>query len=60
MGYGLESFVDLWASVLVVWRLWDDEDTVEGQRRNNSREAKANVGIAVTVGAPPPLELSWH
>lgn len=51
VAYGLESFVDLWASVLVLWRFWDDEDTEAGMRRNHDREARANVGIAFTFVA---------
>ena len=49
VAYGLESFVDLWASVLVLWRFWEDEDTEAGMRKNHDREARADVGIAFTV-----------
>mmetsp|Transcript_5218 Transcript_5218/g.14956 ORF Transcript_5218/g.14956 Transcript_5218/m.14956 type:complete len:281 (+) Transcript_5218:394-1236(+) len=48
LAYGLESFVDLGASVLVVWRFWDNTDEVEGLRANLQREERANVGIAAT------------
>lgn len=49
--------MDLWASVLVLWRFWDDEDTEAGMRRNHDREARANVGIAFTVGVSPYIQL---
>ena len=52
MAYGLESFVDLWASVLVLWRFWEDETTEAGMRKNHDRENRADVGIAWTVGLP--------
>ena len=49
VAYGLESFVDLWASVLVLWRFWEDETTEAGMRKNHDRENRADVGIAMTV-----------
>ena len=55
VAYGLESFVDLWASVLVLWRFWEDEDTEAGMRKNHDREARADVGIAFTVSARSPM-----
>jgi len=51
VAYGLESFVDLWASVLVLWRFWEDETTEAGMRKNHDRENRADVGIAFTVSA---------
>ncbi len=51
VAYGLESFVDLWASVLVLWRFWEDETTEAGMRKNHDRENRADVGIAFTVGS---------
>lgn len=57
LAYGLESFVDLGASVLVVWRFWDNTDEVEGLRANLQREERANVGIAATVGTVAPCSL---
>lgn len=48
LAYGLESFVDLWASGLVLWRFWDDADSDAGLKHNLDREERANVGIAAT------------
>ena len=58
VAYGLESFVDLWASVLVLWRFWEDETTEAGMRKNHDRENRADVGIAFTV-RPAPAGLSY-
>jgi hypothetical protein len=58
VAYGLESFVDLWASVLVLWRFWEDEDTEAGMRKNHDREARADVGIAFTVSSRPVM-MHW-
>eukprot|EP00210_Caulerpa_lentillifera_P001861 g1790.t1 len=57
LGYGLESFVDVWSSVLVLWRFSgdnnnDDDDGVESNNKHtafNKREQKASFGIAITV-----------
>lgn len=49
LAYGLESFVDLWASALVLWRFWDDADSAAGLKHNSDREERANIGIAATV-----------
>ncbi len=48
IAYGLESFVDLFASVLVLWRFWDDASNEAGMKANLDREERANVGIAAT------------
>ena len=58
LAYGLESFVDLSASVLVVWRFWDNTDNAAGLRSNLLREERANVGIAATVLPSPYPSLS--
>lgn len=49
LGYGLEALVDVWSSVLVLWRFWNDPDG-EGQYFlvTRRREQRASVGIAVT------------
>jgi Co/Zn/Cd efflux system component len=48
IAYGLESFVDLFASVLVLWRFWEDASNEAGMKSNLEREERANVGIAAT------------
>jgi len=49
LGYGLESFVDVWSSVLVLWRFWDkDSDNSHKQTIFNQREQRASFGIAIT------------
>ena len=49
LGYGLESLVDVWSSILVLWRFWGDPEG-EGSYFlvTRRREARASVGIAVT------------
>lgn len=49
IGYGLEAFVDMAASVLVLWRFWESADTEAGARANEDREQRANVLIAFIV-----------
>lgn len=46
IGYGLEAFVDLGASCLVLWRFWHDAESEAGMRANLDREERANVVIA--------------
>lgn len=48
-GYGLEAFVDMAASCLVLWRFWDSAETEAGMRANEDREERANVVIAFIV-----------
>jgi len=49
LGYGLESFVDVWSSVLVLWRFWStDANSSHKQTIFNQREQRASFGIAVT------------
>eukprot|EP01026_Neomeris_dumetosa_P058597 TRINITY_DN54622_c0_g1_i2.p2 TRINITY_DN54622_c0_g1~~TRINITY_DN54622_c0_g1_i2.p2 ORF type:complete len:243 (-),score=25.89 TRINITY_DN54622_c0_g1_i2:246-974(-) len=46
LGYSLESFVDVWSSILVLWRFWSSSEAdAESMRR---REKQASVGIAFT------------
>jgi hypothetical protein len=45
-GYGLEAFVDMAASCMVLWRFWDSAETEAGMRANQDREERANVVIA--------------
>lgn len=49
LGYGLEALVDVWSSILVLWRFWNDPDG-EGQYFlvTKRREDRASVGIAFT------------
>ena len=48
LGYALESFVDVWSSLLVLWRFWDDRSTdVSGMALQ--REKYASFGISVSV-----------
>jgi hypothetical protein len=49
LGYGLESLVDVWSSILVLWRFWGDPEG-EGSYflTTRRREARASVGIAFT------------
>ena len=49
LGYGLESLVDVWSSILVLWRFWDDPEG-EGSYfvTTQRRESRASVGIAFT------------
>jgi hypothetical protein len=49
LGYALESFVDVWSSVLVLYRFWDDRVEPEAARQ---RERRASFGISLTVRAP--------
>eukprot|EP01025_Chloroclados_australasicus_P038593 TRINITY_DN3983_c0_g1_i6.p1 TRINITY_DN3983_c0_g1~~TRINITY_DN3983_c0_g1_i6.p1 ORF type:complete len:248 (+),score=8.85 TRINITY_DN3983_c0_g1_i6:56-745(+) len=49
LGYALESFVDVWSSVLVLWRFWKVND-LEGETTKR-REKQAQVGIAFTFVA---------
>ena len=46
LGYALESFVDVWSSVLVLYRFWDDRVEPEAARQ---RERRASFGISLTV-----------
>lgn len=41
--------MDLFASVLVLWRFWEDASDEAGMKTNLDREERANVGIAATV-----------
>lgn len=49
LGYALEALVDVWSSVLVLWRFWKDPDG-EGSYFlvTRRRESRASVGIAFT------------
>lgn len=49
LGYALESFVDVWSSVLVLYRFWDDRVEPEAARQ---RERRASFGISLTVRTP--------
>eukprot|EP00899_Mesostigma_viride_P009864 jgi/Mesvir1/1887/Mv22917-RA.1 len=50
LGYALEAFVDMFSSVLVLWRFrFEDEDETVSARANASRERRASVGIAVAL-----------
>lgn len=48
-GYALEALVDVWSSVLVLYRFWNDPDG-EGAyfEITRRRETRASVGIAFT------------
>ncbi|CAL8460617.1 g146 [Coccomyxa elongata] len=47
LGYALESFVDVWSSILVLWRFWDDRSTdVSGMALQ--REKFASFGISLS------------
>lgn len=48
LGYALESFVDVWSSILVLYRFWDDKTEAEATRH---RERLASFGISLTVRA---------
>ena len=48
LGYALESFVDVWSSILVLYRFWDDKTEAEAMRH---RERLASFGISLTVRA---------
>ncbi|KAK9827652.1 hypothetical protein WJX81_004004 [Elliptochloris bilobata] len=45
LGFALESFVDVWSSVLVLYRFWDDKVEAEATRQ---RERLASLGISIT------------
>jgi hypothetical protein len=49
LGYSLEALVDVWSSVLVLWRFWKDPDG-EGSYFlvTQRRESRASVGISFT------------
>lgn len=49
LGYALEALVDVWSSILVLWRFWKDPDG-EGHYFliTRRRESRASVGIAFT------------
>lgn len=56
LGYSLESFVDVWSSILVLYRFWDDKVEAEVTRQ---REKLASFGISLTVRAWPTRRLQW-
>ncbi|GMH32247.1 hypothetical protein BSKO_00081 [Bryopsis sp. KO-2023] len=49
LGYALESFVDVFSSVLVLWRFWSDDIEKHEQKRLFKKEKKASLGIAATL-----------
>ena len=55
LGYALESFVDVWSSILVLYRFWDDKTEAEATRH---RERLASFGISLTVRAL--MEFALH
>lgn len=55
LAYGLESFVDVMASALVLWRFWEEADDPKGLAANIGREERTNVGIAATVSNSTPI-----
>lgn len=56
LAYGLESFVDVIASALVLWRFWEEADDPKGLAANIGREERTNVGIAATVRKAIPVQ----
>lgn len=48
LGYALESFVDVWSSVLVLWRFWGD-GSCEAAAAMMRREKYASFGISLSV-----------
>lgn len=54
LGYALESFVDVWSSVLVLWRFWGDGSS-EAAAAMAQREKWASFGISMSVCNPIPL-----
>ena len=48
LGYALESFVDVWSSILVLWRFWDDRSS-EAPTTRCQREKLASFGISLSV-----------
>lgn len=50
LGYALESFVDVWSSILVLWRFWSEDSDKQESRSLYAKEKKASVGIAGMVG----------
>lgn len=52
LGYALESFVDVWSSILVLWRFWGDGSS-EAAAAMAQREKWASFGISMSVSA-------WH
>lgn len=48
LGYALESFVDVWSSVLVLWRFWGD-GSCEAAAAMMRREKHASFGISLSV-----------
>lgn len=49
LGYALESFVDVWSSVLVLWRFWSEDFEEQEHSRLYRKEKKASVGIAAMM-----------
>ncbi|EIE25383.1 hypothetical protein COCSUDRAFT_61602 [Coccomyxa subellipsoidea C-169] len=47
LGYALESFVDVWSSLLVLWRFWDDRST-DASGTALQREKCASFGISLS------------
>ncbi len=50
LGYALESFVDVWSSILVLWRFWGDGSS-EAAAAMAQREKWASFGISMSVSA---------
>lgn len=48
LAFGLESFVDVIASALVLWRFWDETEDAKGLAANIGKEERTNVGISAT------------
>lgn len=48
LGYALESFVDVWSSILVLWRFWGDGSS-EAAAAMMRREKYASFGISLSV-----------
>jgi hypothetical protein len=48
LGYALESFVDVWSSILVLWRFWGD-GSCEAAAAMMRREKYASFGISLSV-----------
>lgn len=52
LGYGLESFVDVWSSVLVLWRFSGSKNSEDENTKHTAfdkREQRASFGISITV-----------
>jgi len=60
LGYALESFVDVWSSLLVLWRFWDDR-TTDASGIALQREKFASFAISLSVkGLTPHICMSGY